>query len=65
MRQSKLYAYTDKSGKETVFRAFNKEDIKKYLNTTNYDVNKNCWEESSLNINTYYEGRIDRDLTEK
>lgn len=67
MRKSKLYVYCGKKGneKEIVFKAFNKTDIMDYLETTRYEINYKCWEESSLNINTYHDGKIDVDLTEK
>jgi len=62
MRKIKLYIYIN-DGKETVFKAFNKKDIMNYLKTTNYDISKNCWEESSFNINYYNDGIINIDLT--
>jgi len=63
MRKTKLYIYIN-DGKETIFKVFNKRDIMDYLKTTKYDILKNCWEESSSNINYYYnEGIIYIDLT--
>ena len=51
-KRAKLYVYSD--GKDLVFKAYTKEDIRKYLEVTKYNIGINCWEESSFNINTYF-----------
>jgi len=39
---------------ELVFRAYNKKDIREYLNISKYDIGRNCYEESQINIKCIY-----------
>ena len=53
-KKAKFYIYTD-NGKDTIFWAYTKKDIRKYLGVTKYNIGINCWEESSFHINVYYD----------
>ena len=53
-KKAKLYVYVCNDRSDSVFKAYTKEDIRKHLGVTNYKIATDCWEESSLNINTYF-----------
>ena len=62
-KKSKLYIYFDLDGNETVFKAYTKKDIRKYLGITQYKIDLYCWEETSFNINVYWKDSKIIDLT--
>ena len=62
-KKPKLYVYVHADGSDSVFRAYTKQDIRKHLNVTKYKITLYCWEESSLNINTYHDETEIIDLT--
>ena len=62
-KKPKLYVYVHADGSDSVFRAYTKQDIRKHLNVTRYKIAVDCWEESSLNINTYHNDLEITDLT--
>lgn len=64
-KEAKLYVYYTNNGKEIVFKAYSKEDIRKHLGVTKYNIGTNCWEESSLSVNTYYDEADIVDLTDQ
>ena len=53
-KKAKFYIYSD-NGKDTIFWAYTKKDIRKYLDVTKYNIGINCWEESSFNVHIYYD----------
>jgi len=65
MKKARWYIYSDYEDDigEFVFKSFNKESIRKYLGVTKYNIAKNCWRESTININFYYKETEIVDLT--
>jgi len=64
-KTAKYYVYCnyDNGIGELVFRAYNKEDIREYLNVSKYDIGRNCYEESQINISYYHTNSKIIDLT--
>jgi len=55
-KTAKYYVYSNYENGigELVFRAYRKEDVRKYLNVSKYDIGRNCYEESQINIKCIY-----------
>jgi len=64
-KTAKLYVYSNYENDigELVFKAYSKKDIREYLDVSKYDIGRNCYEESQINISYYYTNSKIIDLT--